>query len=98
MKEEARWRWAALGLITLLAGVFGFLNSGEAVAIHFGLFVLYQVSLVVLVFVAFLLGMTTMFLLGLRHDLKVRRILRERRLDRAPLIPNRVDHPPDPDT
>lgn len=76
--NDARWRWVGLGAITLLAGVFGFLNSGERVAVHLGALVLYQVPLVVLVFSAFLLGMITMFLLGLRHDLEVRRELRER--------------------
>lgn len=91
MSEDARWRWVALALITLLAGIFGYLNSGEAVAVHLGFFVLYQVSLVLLIFVAFLLGMVTMFLLGLRHDLRVRRLLRQRHLP----VPAEATHLPD---
>src|SRR5690606_38637327 len=78
MRDVLRWRWVPLVGVTLLAGVFGYFNAGEAVALHLGLFVLYQVPLVALIFVAFLLGMVTMFLVGLRHDLKVRALLRER--------------------
>lgn len=98
MKEGVRSRWIALGSITLLAGVFGYLNAGESVAVHLGLFVLYQVSLVMLIFVAFLLGMVTMFLLGLRHDVKVRRLLRERRLHRDATQPLPPYPPPAADT
>lgn len=98
MRAEA-WRWVGLGALVLLAGVFGYLNSGETVALHLGLLVLYQIRLVTLIFVAFLLGMAAMFLLGLGHDLRVRRRLRE--LERqAP--PPAQPHPwalePPPDT
>jgi hypothetical protein len=95
MKDDLPWRWLAFGFLMLLAGVFGFLNNGERVALHLGLFVLYQVQLVVLLFVAFLLGMAAMFLLGLRHDLKVRRFLRERRFDVPPPPPLPPYPPPD---
>jgi hypothetical protein len=99
MKEDVRWPWLALGFVMITAAVFGFLNGGERVALHLGLFVLYQVHLVVLLFVAFLLGMSTMFLLGLRHDLKVRRLLRERRYEVPPPPPPPAPRPyPPPDT
>ena len=81
MTALARWRWLGVAFIVLLAGVFAYLNSGERVAIHLGLFVLYQVPLVVLIFFAFLLGMVMMFLLGLRHDLEVRRLLRRQEVE-----------------
>ena len=97
MRDSLRWRWVVLGAITLLAGLFGYFNSGESIALHMGLFVLYQVPLVVLIFVVFLLGMLTMFLVGLRHDMKVRQLLRERRFELPPPPPLARYTPPDPD-
>ena len=98
MRDEHRWRWVALGVITLLAALFGYFNSGESVAIHLGFVVLYQIPLVILIFLAFLLGMLTMFLAGLRHDMKVRQLLRERRYEVPPPPPLARYTPPDPDT
>lgn len=73
-----RWsRWGWLALTAVLAAVFAYLNSGEHAALNLGFTVLYQVPVVALVFVAFLLGMVAMFLIGLRHDRRVRRLLRE---------------------
>ena len=103
MTDALRSRWVGLAVIVLLAGIFGFLNSGERVAVHLGAFVLYQVPLVVLVFFAFLVGMLTMFLVGLRHDMKVRQALRERRAEpalrraQAPYAPPVPYVPPDSD-
>lgn len=85
-----RWRWVGLGAIALLAAVFAFANAGERVALRLGFVTLYQISLVVLILVAFLLGMLTMFLLGLRHDLRVRRILAEHHLLDLPAANSRV--------
>ncbi len=88
--KRADWvRWGGVGFIVVLAGIFSWLNSGESVALHFGLFVVYQLPVVTIFYVAFLLGMTTMFLLGLRHDMEVRRVLRERGIVEAeqPSIP-----------
>ena len=81
MKDFTRWQRIGLGAVVLLSALFAYLNSGERVALSLGLFDLYQVSLVALIFVAFLVGMLTMFLLGLRHDVQVRRALRERGFD-----------------
>lgn len=72
------WRWAGVAAIVILAGVFSWLNSGESAALHFGLFDLYQIPVVTIFYVSFLLGMAAMFLLGLRHDLRIRQLLRER--------------------
>lgn len=77
MKEARWWRWASLALVAVAAAVFASFNAGERVALNLGFTFLYQVPLVSLIFIAFLAGMVTMFLLGLRHDLRVRRALRE---------------------
>ena len=49
----------------------------DRVTLDLGFTVLYQISLVGLVFGSFLLGMVAMFLFGLRYDRKVREALRE---------------------
>lgn len=72
--------WLVLLLSAVLAGGFAYLNSAERVSLHLGLFVLFRVPLALLLFLVFLLGMGTMFLIGLRHDLRVRRLLREYRI------------------
>lgn len=84
-------RWAGSVLLGLAAGVFAYLNAAERVALHLGVATLYRASLPVVVLAAFLLGMVAMFLLGLRHDLKVRRALREYELRARPLPPDRGD-------
>lgn len=97
-QRRGGWRrWLLLGLAALAAGAFAYFNAGERVSIHFGLFVLFRVPLVSAVFVAFLLGMTTMFLFSLRHDLRVRRLLREYRIqeERRPWAPRPQPPPPD---
>lgn len=99
--NRAWWlRWGGVAVIVVLAGIFSWLNSGETVALHFGLFVVYQLPIVTLCYLAFLLGMITMFLLGLRHDLEVRRVLREQgaappQLPPAPSAPPPSPTPPD---
>lgn len=77
MRDVRWWRWGGLGLIGILAALFASFNAGERVALHLGFMVLYQIKLVPLIFVAFVAGMATMFLLGLRHDMRVRKALRE---------------------
>jgi len=72
-----RWgRWAALLAIVVATGVFAALNSGERTALNLGVATIYRVSVVRLVLGSFLLGMVTMFLVGLRQDLRLRRLLR----------------------
>lgn len=75
-------RWGTLLLVALLAGLFAYLNAGHRVTLSLGFITLYRISLVRLVLGSFVLGMITMFLVGLRHDLAMRRALRER--DRPP--------------
>ncbi len=90
-----RWRrWVGPVFIALLATLFAYLNAGERVAVDLGFIYLYRLSLSGIVFTAFLLGMIAMFLLGLRHDLRVRRALQDRSLPPPP--PEwRPDPPPD---
>jgi uncharacterized integral membrane protein len=97
-RRVLRWVWLAMALV--IAAVFAYLNAGERVAIHVGFAVLYQLPLVWLVFGVYLLGMATMYGLGFRHDLRVRRVLREHGLDERPDPPDDyeppVPLPPDP--
>ncbi len=93
-----RWRWAALALVVVLAGLFAYLNGGERVTLYLGFATLYRISLVGLVFTAFLIGMTVMFLVGIEHDLRVRRLLREYHSRQGPPgIPPGPEFPSDPD-
>lgn len=77
MSDGRGWRWAGLAAIGAFAALVTSFNSGERVALNLGFTVLYRIPLVLLIFLAFLAGMITMFLLGLRHDMRVRRALRE---------------------
>lgn len=70
-------RWLAPVLVAVFAALFARLNAGEAVTLHLGIATLYRIPFAPLVLAAFLLGMATMFMLGLRHDRRVRRLLRE---------------------
>lgn len=103
---SAAARWAGLVLVVLLAGLFAYFNGGERVTLNLGFAVLYRISLVGLTFTAFLLGMVLMFLVGLRHDLEVRRLLREyriasrlpeREVEHAGALQERPDPPPGPE-
>ena len=84
MRDLARWQRVGLGAVVVLTALFAYFNSGERVALSLGIFDFYQVSLVVLILVAFLAGMLAMFLIGLGHDAKVRRALHERGFDVPP--------------
>lgn len=77
MSDARWWRWGGLALIGVVAAVFASFNTDERVALNVGFAVVYQIPLVPLIFAAFLVGMATMFLLGLRHDIRVRKALRE---------------------
>jgi hypothetical protein len=66
--------------VTLFAAAFVALNRGEMVVVNLGVVRYYQAPLTVVTFLSFLVGMLAMFALGLRHDLRVRRTLRERGL------------------
>jgi uncharacterized integral membrane protein len=92
------WRWVGLTLVVLFAGLFAYLNGGERVTLYLGFTTLYRISLVGLVFASFLLGMTVMFVVGIEHDLRVRRLLRQHRLhERPPPTYHASELPPDPE-
>jgi hypothetical protein len=95
--ELGGWgRWAGVVLLVGIAGLFSFLNAGERVTLNVGVTILYRISLVGLVFSAFLLGMVAMFLFGLRHDRRIRAALRDQRTRRAPAEPYPLERPPGP--
>lgn len=74
-------RWAgAIGLLALLlaSSVFAALNGDRRVSVDFGIGTLHRVPVTFVVFGSLLLGMLVMLAIGVRSDLKVRRILRER--------------------
>ncbi len=73
----SRSGWIALALVTLLATGFAYANRGERLVVHLGFATFYRAPTALVVLLAFLLGMLAMFLAGLRHDLRVRRALRE---------------------
>lgn len=89
-------RWLPLLAIVLLSGFFAYLNGEERITLNLGFTIYYRVRLVPIVFGAFILGMIAMFLLGLRHDMQVRRALREHHLLRDPYpTPPEPEPPPD---
>lgn len=65
-------------LVVVAAAWFAALNGGERVTVRLGITTLYYVPLTLVAFGALLAGMVIMFVVGIRSDLKVRRILRER--------------------
>lgn len=78
-------------LFVLVAIGFAWLNAGQRVGLHLGLFRIRSVSVTGIVFGAFLAGMLTLFLASLKSDLRTRRMLERYReaLGRSA--------PPDPD-
>ncbi|MBA4157358.1 MAG: LapA family protein [Gemmatimonadetes bacterium] len=83
-------RWVPLAVIILLSGLFAYFNGGERVSLSLGFAQFYRLSLVGVTFGAFILGMISMFLIGLRHDLRIRKHLRERQ----PSAPETPRQPP----
>ena len=62
-------------LFTFVAIGFAWLNTGQRVGLHLGLFRIRSVSVTAVVFGAFLAGMLTLFLASLKSDLRTRRML-----------------------
>jgi hypothetical protein len=77
-------RWLPAAGVTLVAAGFSWLNRGERVPLDLGLFRVYRAPLTIVTFLAFLAGMLSMLLLGLRHDRRVRDELRRRGLLEVP--------------
>ncbi|MFW6084629.1 MAG: LapA family protein, partial [Gemmatimonadota bacterium] len=91
------------GALALLSAAFAWLNGGVRVDVNLGLVRFSGVPLPVLVFTAFLLGMLTLFLAGLKAELRTQRMLRRYRdllstegaPDAAPPRPTSSDRPDD---
>jgi len=69
---------AGILLVLALAMAFASLNGGQRVTLRLGFATFYGVPLTLVAFSGVLLGMVVMLVAGIRSDLKVRRILRER--------------------
>ncbi|MGW8283170.1 MAG: LapA family protein [Gemmatimonadota bacterium] len=61
------------------AALFAWLNMSERVTLHFGIATVRSIPLSIVVFVSILIGMALLFVVGLRADLKTRRMLRRYR-------------------
>ena len=68
----------ALLLVAAAALCFAALNGTQRVTLNLGFVILYYVPVTLVAFGGILLGMLLMFAAGIRSDLKVRRILRDR--------------------
>ena len=62
-------------LFALVAIGFAWLNAGQRVGLHLGLFRIRSAPVTAIVFGAFLAGMLTLFLASLKSDLRTRRML-----------------------
>lgn len=69
-----------LGLLLVLLLAFGlaWLNGGQRVTLRLGIATLYRVPLTVVIFGSLIVGMTIVMVAGIRADIRVRRILREK--------------------
>jgi hypothetical protein len=76
--------WVPTAALTLVAGLFAWLNRGERVVLDLGVVRMYRIPLSLVGFAAFLAGMLAMLILTLRHDLRVREALRDRGLLERP--------------
>ena len=61
------------------AALFAWLNMGERVTLRLGIITLRSIPLSAVVFLSILIGMSLVFAVGLRADLKTRRMVRRYR-------------------
>lgn len=87
-----------LGVLCVLVAsiLFAALNGSQRVTIDLGVFVLYRVPLALVGFTGLFMGMMVMLIAGVRSDLKVRAVLRQRleaedREERARIDRNQQD-------
>jgi uncharacterized integral membrane protein len=76
---------AVLSLVTvvLLAMALAAANAGHRTTLSLGFMTFYRAPVTMVAFGGFFAGMVLMFAVGIRTDLKVRRILRERLVEEA---------------
>lgn len=69
-----------LGLLLVLLLAFGlaWLNGSQRVTLRLGIATFYRVPLTIVIFGSLLVGMTIVMVAGIRADIRVRRILREK--------------------
>ncbi len=69
-----------LGVVSVLVVsiLFAALNGGQRVTLNLGVTVLYGVPLTLIGFTGLFMGMVVMLVAGIRSDLKVRAVLRQR--------------------
>lgn len=64
---------------SVAAALFAWLNMSERVTLHLGIVTVRSIPVSIVVFCSILFGMALLFLVGLRADLKTRRMLRRYR-------------------
>ena len=87
-------RWlaaAAVLLLLVVSSLFAAQNGDRRVSLEFGWFTLARIPVPFVVFGSVLLGMLVMLAVGVRGDLKVRRILRDRLQGEAAASPVEKD-------
>jgi hypothetical protein len=92
-----RERLLAGGVLALAAAVFAWLNGAVRVPVNLGIVRLGSVPLPVVVFVAFLLGMVTLFLASLKAELRTARMLKRYREALGRDAPPASERSADPD-
>jgi len=78
--------------VVILAIAFASQNGAERVTLDLGLFVLHRVPVTFVAFSGLLVGMLVMLGAGVRSDLKVRSILRQRLAEKDLDEPDLIDH------
>lgn len=79
--------WIALAAVALIGAGFAIGNAGRVVSINLGLFSLDSAPVTFVAFGGMVVGMAVVLAAGINSDLKVRRLLRERRAESAPPKP-----------
>ncbi len=65
-------------IVLMVSMVFAALNGDQRVTLNLGFFVLYRLPLTLVGFTGLFMGMVVMLVAGVRSDLKVRAVLRQR--------------------
>lgn len=76
--------WIALGAVALIGAGFAIGNAGRVVSVNLGLFTLDSAPVTFVAFGGMVVGMAVVLVAGINSDLKVRRLLQERRLESPP--------------
>lgn len=88
-------RVAIIAGCSMIAALFAWLNASETVTLRLGFATLRSVGLPVVVFGAILFGMGLLFAVGLRADVRTRRMLRRYREELGKASRSGADAPED---